>query len=248
MIRFVFLLALIIAIIVSLRWFVQAAVPEVKKNLKRVLVFGTCLVLAALIISGRLSWLLPVVGGLIAILARSLPYLLRFAPLLQRLWLQYRNSRPRSEADNISTVETDFVRMKLDHDLGEISGEVLKGRFAGRNFNELNLEDLLQLCDEVRGVDPDALTLIESYLDRIYPNDWRNTQSSNNHKNQSGDGPVQDDMSQNEALEILGLNSDSSPSEIIEAHRRLIQKIHPDRGGSDYLASKINRARDILLG
>lgn len=248
MIRIIILLALIISILILLRWFVHAAPSEIKKNMQRFLVLVGGVVLVVLIASGRLNWLLPVIGGLIAILARSLPHLLRFAPALQRLWTQYRANRPSSEPENSSTVETDYVRMKLDHDLGEISGEVLQGHFAGRSLNELNLESLLQLLDEVRGVDPDALALVESYLDRIYPNDWRNTESSQNQNRGSGDTSSPDDMKQQEALEILGLTSDSSPNEIIEAHRRLIQKIHPDRGGSDYLASKINRARDVLLG
>ena len=138
--------------------------------------------------------------------------------------------------------------MQLDHNLGEVSGEVLKGRFTGRTFNELNLESLLQLRDEVSGVDLDAVALVESYLDRIYPNDWRNAKSSQDQQRYSSDTSNHDEMKPEEALEILGLTSDSLPSDIIDAHRRLIQKNHPDRGGSDYLAAKINRARDVLLG
>lgn len=135
--------------------------------------------------------------------------------------------------------------MKLDHDLGEISGEVLKGRFAGRTLSELDLNSLLQLREEVMGRDQDSIALIESYLDRIYPNDWRKAGSSQEEQKSSG-APA--DMTREEALEILGLSPNSLPGEIIAAHRRLIQKLHPDRGGSDYLAAKINRAREVLLG
>ena len=53
-------------------------------------------------------------------------------------------------------------------------------------------------------------------------------------------------MSEEEAYEILGLEKPSSKSEISKAHKRLIQKLHPDRGGSDYLAAKINAAKDKI--
>lgn len=54
-------------------------------------------------------------------------------------------------------------------------------------------------------------------------------------------------MSREEALQILGLTASAGPEQIREAHRRLMKDMHPDRGGSDYLASRINQARDALL-
>lgn len=55
-------------------------------------------------------------------------------------------------------------------------------------------------------------------------------------------------MGIDEAMEVLGLKPGYSRDDVIQAHRRMMQKVHPDRGGSDYLAAQINRAKDVLLG
>jgi hypothetical protein len=74
-------------------------------------------------------------------------------------------------------------------------------------------------------------------------------------KNQGTDDPIPPQApltNAEEAMEILGLSGNPDNGEItaemiVDAHRKLIQKLHPDRGGNDYLAAKINQARDLLL-
>ena len=58
---------------------------------------------------------------------------------------------------------------------------------------------------------------------------------------------TQSAMSQKQAYEILGLEPDASKEEITKAHKRMMQKVHPDRGGSDYLAAQLNQAKETLL-
>ena len=134
--------------------------------------------------------------------------------------------------------------MTLDYDTGDLNGEVLVGQFKGMALDQMNLEVLLQLLQECQD-DEESVALLQAYLDRVYTDTWQQ-QADAQGQQQTASAPSE--MSRDEALQILGLSSDASEVEIIEAHRRLMQKLHPDRGGSAYLAVKINLAKDTLLG
>ena len=64
---------------------------------------------------------------------------------------------------------------------------------------------------------------------------------------QGPSGPRSSGLSRAEALEILGLSGNPTHTEVVAAHRRLMQKLYPDRGGSTYLAQQLNSAKDTLL-
>ncbi len=141
-----------------------------------------------------------------------------------------------------SDVETAFIRMRLDHDAGTMNGTVLQGRYVGRQIEELGLSDMLALLRECRAADEDGARLVEAYLDRAHP-DWRDAW-------RGGEAPpraVASDVSVEEAYAILGLSPGADEAAIRAAHHRLMKQLHPDHGGTDYLATKINRARDVLL-
>lgn len=159
-------------------------------------------------------------------------------------------------AGNSSQVETDWLRMTLEHDTGEMSGTVLQGRYRGRRIEQLPAQDLIQLLRECQVEDPDSVTLLEAYLDRTVGPDWRQREDSQEDSRRDGGqdragaagGGRPGRMSVGEAREILNVGEGASKAEIREAHHRLMKKLHPDHGGSNYLAGKINEAKDVLLG
>jgi hypothetical protein len=138
-------------------------------------------------------------------------------------------------------VNTAFLKAWIDHASGDVGGTVLAGRFAGRTLDALTDADLLDLRTEC-AADADSLRVLEAYLDRRLGADWRNARSAPPPRGSRSD------MSREEALAVLGLSEGASGEEIKAAHRRLIQRMHPDVGGSADLAARINRAKDVLLG
>ncbi len=151
-------------------------------------------------------------------------------------------------------IETDLLRMRLDRASGDVTGAVKTGAYAGRDLGSLARSELLALLSEAQGVDAQSASLLEAYLDRRFP-DWREPaasagggrqESAGAHRRERAQGS--DDMDESEALQVLGLARGAAPEEIKQAHRRLMAKLHPDSGGSTFLATQINRAKDTLLG
>ena len=121
------------------------------------------------------------------------------------------------------------------------------GRHRDRRLAELTFEQLLEVREDCRVDDAESVTLMEAYLDRFHGADWRSRQAGGQSSG-SAARPAEAAMTRAEAYEVLGLTPGASDGEIRDAHHRLMIKLHPDHGGSDYLAAKINQARDLLLG
>ena len=141
-----------------------------------------------------------------------------------------------------SRVATGILAMELDHDSGKMTGRVISGPFKGANPEEMNPADLQSLYDYCARASDQSISLLEAWLDRNKP-DWRETWTGRDRAKQASTGA----MSRDEAFSVLGLKAGASSEDIKSAHRRLMKDFHPDRGGSDYLAAKINQAKDILL-
>jgi len=142
-----------------------------------------------------------------------------------------------------SSVSTGWLDMSLDHDSGDMDGRVLQGRFEGRQLSDLTSAELLDLMTEASS-DGDTVRLLEAFMDRNHP-DWRETEDNTSGASRpASDGP----MTIHEALTVLGLPDDASDDDVREAHRTMMKSHHPDQGGSDWYATKLNQARDTLLG
>jgi hypothetical protein len=211
--------------------FVNADPARLARGLKVTGIVIAVAAVATLAISGRLA-------AILMPLAMLMPLLIRVRSLLDRY-------RPPAGGQT-STVATAFLRMTLDHDTGSMEGTILRGRFAGMRLDELGAADLLALLRECRAEDEEGARLLEAYLDRVQPQ-WREELAGERAGGGAGARSTSGDMSVDEAYAILGLSAGADAEAIKEAHRRLMVKLHPDHGGSDYLATKINRARDVLL-
>jgi len=163
--------------------------------------------------------------------------------LLSGAQLPWTTRRTTPSPGQTSRVTTDHLEMELDHGTGDMRGRVLKGFFAGRDLASLKPVELAHLWQDCRFDDPQSAQLVEAYLDRVHPT-WREDLARAEAEAPKGpDGR----MTRAEALDILGLVEGASADEIRDAHRRLMLKVHPDRGGSTYLAAKINEAKDVAL-
>jgi len=242
MIQLVLVALLVFIWIFWTKW--QAAPDDAaRRNLVRnSMMYGLLALILLLAAMGRIHWLGAVFAALFPIVKFILIWVLRLFPALARI---YRTHGAASGGTHgRSRVTSRFLKMSLDHETGALQGIVLQGPHEGTDLDQLGEVELKALHRHYRVEDPDSARLLESYLKRRFGNifgDSSHTQDESQHRNESTD------MSLSEAREILNLGQEATIDEVRSAHRRLIQKLHPDRGGSDYFAAKINQARDVLL-
>jgi hypothetical protein len=144
-----------------------------------------------------------------------------------------------------SRVRSQLIEMTLDHDTGEMEGMVLAGAFDGQQLGSLDETRLRALLAECHASDPEGVRLVEAYLDRQFPH-WRE-HAETEEQWQAGVPYSSGVMTPDEAYRILDLQPGASPDEIRQAHRTLMKRLHPDQGGSTYLAARVNQAKDVLL-
>lgn len=231
---FVLGLALLAGVILLLRWFIDADPKRVVRIGAWVLgIVGVVLVVYFLVFGQR--------SLLFFALAFLLPLLFRFGQVWSRLKTLRGGTRGQT-----SSVTTRLIEMTLDHDSGAMSGVVREGRFAGRWLDQMTLEEQIDLWRDC-AVDEQSQAVLEAYLDRRHGAEWRERAGAPGEEAEQGTaGAGRTAMTLEEAYEILGLQPGASDQEIRDAHHRLMRQYHPDRGGSNYLAAKINQAKELL--
>lgn len=232
------LLALVVLAMVALglAWLLRAKPSALARVLRIVLVVLGGIGVGAMLIFGLrfLPGLLPELLGLAGIVITAL--IARAARHRPSGGFSSPGHGQRTE------VRTAFLQAWIDHGSGDVGGTVLTGRFAGRTLDALSDAELVELRGEC-AADADSLRVLEAYLDRRLGSDWRSAQQQ-----QTPPRGPRTDMTHDEALAVLGLSEGATADEIRAAHRRLIQRMHPDVGGTADLAARINRAKDVLLG
>jgi hypothetical protein len=151
--------------------------------------------------------------------------------------------RTRKSAGQVSRVRSAFVEMELDHDTGNMRGIILAGRHEGQALDALDVAALTSLLTEV---DEESRALLMAYLDRREPR-WREHAQGGAAAGEGLSSWSSGKMTEEEAYQILGVQPGASAAEIGRAHRALMKKLHPDQGGSTYLAARVNEAKDVLL-
>jgi hypothetical protein len=224
-----------VVVLILLLWAANAfskADPKQGARLLRLIGGGAALIFAAfLLFRGEIGVAIPVgvVGlGLLGWIS---------------LWPATFGGRTQKSPGRVSRVRSAFLDMELDHDTGAMRGRILAGQYEGVSLDALDPSTLIGLVGEI---DDDSRQLLMAYLDRRKPR-WREHAERDATTGDGSSATPSGKMTKEEAYQILGLQPGASTEEIGRAHRFLMKKLHPDQGGSTYLAARVNQAKDVLL-
>ncbi|MBT5240288.1 MAG: DnaJ domain-containing protein [Rhodospirillaceae bacterium] len=243
-------IGLLVAAILLMRWYANADPAVLKRVMKWAVIFVLGLVAIFLALTGRLAAAFGLVMGIVAFGWRLFNMLSTFQQMRGMFGgmggFSGFGSGGEASTGQASQVESNTLRMTLEHDSGRMDGEILAGSFQGRVLSAMPFEDLLLFRKEIHS-DADSLGLLDAYLDRAHVG-WRDDLGDQEDTQaDSGGGSRSGPMTRAEAYRVLGLEPDADRKAIKNAYRQLMSKVHPDRGGSAYLAAKINEAKDLLL-
>ena len=230
---------LLTAVIFLSRWFASAQSSTFARVVKWVFVLVCAALTVYLAVTGR---------ALFAILPLALSLLPALLSTRKRP-----ATGPASGGGNVSSIDTPYLHMSLDHDSGAMNGSVVQGAYAGRELAGMSQDEVMDLYATCLAADAESARILETYLDRAYGPGWRQDYEHSGNSGGTADGEARNSgsqrysMSRDQAYEVLGLEPGASDEAIRQAHRDLLKKLHPDHGGSEYLSAQINQAKDVLI-
>jgi len=229
--------AILLGLILMSKWLSSANPSSILKFLKWAAIIIIVIMLVGIILTRHLGWLLLALPALI-----PWYYRIKRASTMAKNWGRMsQGSSQTTGSGQISEIDTKYLKMYLMHDTTEMNGDVKLGKFSGQTLMNLEFSDLVELMEEIND-DNESVLVLNAYLERYHGESWKEY----SHEVDPGNTANQL-MTREEALKILGLTQEATSDEIKDAHRRLMSKMHPDKGGSTYLATKINEAKDYLL-
>jgi hypothetical protein len=236
MVRVFLAVIALVGIALLFHWFLRAEPRQILRALRWGGLAVAAIIAVALVAAGQFQLLYVLAVFLV-------PWIMRARSLRNRM----RTARGPT-AGQASEVRTRFVVMQLDHDTGSMDGIVQEGPFAGKRLSGLRLEDVVSIYRDAWAADRASAQVLQAYLERMHGDAWR-PGGEDSRDNKAEAGPAGGGtMSAAEARSVLGVGPKATDTEIKQAHRRLMKQFHPDRGGSDYLAARINEAKEVLLG
>ena len=194
--------------------------------------------------TGRANAIFALLGGLVAAAWRMAPLLLRFYPQIRQILNRFGVQSPGYTG--ASKVSTNTLEMSLDHKTGRIDGEIIAGQFKGRTLSSLDYPELMSFYQICQKQDVEAVRLLEAFIQREYPDKWNEGTWSDSGEQPSSSSD-KSGMSLEEAWDTLGLTPGSTIEDVTHAHRKLMSRLHPDKGGSTFLATRVNQAKDRIL-
>jgi hypothetical protein len=235
MVRVFLIIVALVGIGFLVQWFIRTEPRQILKSLRWAGLAIAVIVAVILIATRQFQLIYPLILLL-------LPWFLRARAFRNRM----KTARGPTPGQ-ASEVRTRFVVMQLDHDTGEMDGLVQEGPHRGRQLSDLSLDDAIALYRTAAAEDQASAQVLQAYLERMHGDAWRSRAEQDAGTGGGGEGAGIGPMSAAEARAILGIGDDATDEEIKQAHRRLMKQFHPDHGGSDYLAARINEAKELLL-
>ena len=240
--RLIFIIALGVAGYLLYKLYFQQLLAQGKTGKIKIamIVLGLLFVLAAL--TGRANAVFAIIGAAMTQVMRFAPLLIKFAPGLAKHFGGAMGSGGQA-GQSQSRVRTNSLVMTLDHASGKMDGDIIAGEFSGKRLSELSTDELKRFYTDCTTSDPEAIRVLQAYVAR----ERRDGEDAPADQATSEQAKLADAITVREAYDILGLEPGATKEQIIQAHRSLMMRFHPDKGGSNYLASKVNDAKTVLL-